>query len=286
VNLRSTTIAICALASAAASINVASGAAATRLVPASALSSRTVRVGTATGVLILPRHPRTLAIVIHGGEIAWNPTRATLGTSSAARVYARRLAPLGIGVLSVGYRWSGYGGGELRDVEASLAWSAKAPLVAHLPKILVGASHGGYLAALAATTSSARSAGVRAVVDLYGFSDLGATVTGPGSRWDRQARLTLRELGPPQRAQAAYAARSPLFRASLFAAPLLQIVGSRDRTTQPDVLALARAVRLHGNHAVTQVIPGSNHGLAFGTPASSLVWRDVGSFLRGLRLAN
>jgi dipeptidyl aminopeptidase/acylaminoacyl peptidase len=281
---RAATIVLCAFAVAAASIP-ASGEAATRTARTPALVSRSVRVGTASGVLILPRHPRTLAVVIHGGEIAWNRARATRATRVAARVYATRFVPLGIGVLSVGYRWSGYGGGELRDVEASLAWAAKSPRVAHLPKILVGGSHGGYLAALAATTSAARAAPVRAVVDLYGFSDLGETVTGQGSRWDRQARLTLRELGPPWRARAAYAARSPLSRANLFAAPLLQIVGSRDRATRPDVLALTRAVRLHGDPAVMYVIAGGNHGLAFGTRASSLVWRDVGSFLRGLRLA-
>ena len=125
-----------------------------------------------------------------------------------------------------------------------------------------------------------------AVVDLYGFSNLGATVSAPSSRYDRQARLTLRELGPPGRDQAAYAARSPLSRAGLLTAPLLQVVGSLDRATRPDVVALTRAVRMDGGSATLRVIPGSNHGFAFGNAASRLVWDDVASFLRHLHLAN
>jgi dipeptidyl aminopeptidase/acylaminoacyl peptidase len=201
-------------------------------------------------------------------------------------VYAARLAPFGIGVLSVDYRWSSYGGRELRDVAAALSFARRAPSTARLPVVLVGASHGGYLAALAATTPSARAAQVQAVVDLYGFSNLGATVTAPSSRYDRQARLTLRELGAPARSQAAYAARSPLSRARLLTAPLLQVVGGRDRATQPDVLALARAIRISGGSATLRVIPGSNHGFAFGTAASQLAWDEVVSFLRHLHLAN
>jgi dipeptidyl aminopeptidase/acylaminoacyl peptidase len=242
-------------------------------------------MGSASGVLALPPHPRVLGIVIHGG-IAANRPRAALSTRVAARVYAARLAPLGIGVLSVNYRWSGYGGGELRDVAAALSYARRAPITARLPEILIGASHGGYLAALAATTPSARAAHVRAVVDLYGFSNLAATVSAPSSRYDREARLTLRELGPPARNRRAYAARSPLSRARLLDAPLLQVVGSRDRATRPDVVALTRAIRMGGGAATLRVIPGSNHGFAFGTAASPLAWHEVAGFLRHLHLAN
>jgi dipeptidyl aminopeptidase/acylaminoacyl peptidase len=252
---------------------------------APALAWRSVRVGAARDVLVLPPHPRALAIVIHGGEIAANRPRAALSTRVAARVYAARLAPLGIGVLSVNYRWSGYGGGELRDVAAALSLSRRDPILADLPKILIGASHGGYLAALAATTRAARTAHVRAVVDLYGFSDLAATVSDPSSRYDPQARLTLRELGPPARNRAAYAARSPLARAGLLTAPLFQAVGSHDRVTQPEVVALTRAIRMSGGSPTLRVIPGSTHGFAFGSATSPLVWHDIASFLRRLRLA-
>ena len=178
---RPATIVLCALAVAAASI-AASGEAATRTGRTPALASRTVRLGTASGVLILPPHPRTLAIVIHGGEIAWDRTRATRATRVAARVYATHLAPLGIGVLSVGYRWSGYGGGELRDVEASLAWAANSQPVAQLPKILVGGSHGGRPGRARGNderrprrSGACRRRPVRVL-------DLGETVTGQGSR--------------------------------------------------------------------------------------------------------
>ena len=255
-------------------------------VAAPALVWRGVRIGTASGVLVLPPHPRALAIAIHGGEIAADRARAVLSTRVAARVYSARLAPLGIGVLSVNYRWSSYGGGELGDVTSALAYAGRAPATARLPVILIGGSHGGYLAALAATTSSARAAHVRAIVDLYGFSNLGATVSDPSSRYDRQARLTLRELGPPARNRAAYAARSPLSRAGLLGAPLLQVVGGQDRATRPDVLALTRAVRASGGSATLRVIPGSAHGFAFGNAASPLVWDDVSGFLRRLHLAN
>ena len=61
-------------------------------------------------------------------------------------------------LLSVNYRWSGYGGAELRDVEAALTRAARDPRLAPLPKVLIGASHGGYLAALAATTPAGRAA--------------------------------------------------------------------------------------------------------------------------------
>jgi pimeloyl-ACP methyl ester carboxylesterase len=111
-------------------------------------------------------------------------------------------------------------------------------------------------------------------------------VSDPSSRYDCEARLTLRELGPPARNRAAYAARSPLARADLLAVPVLQVVGGRDRATTPDVLALARAIQISGGSATLRVIPGANHGFAFGAAASPLVWDDVASFLRQLRLAN
>ena len=247
---------------------------------------RSVHMSATSGVLALPPHARALAIVIHGGEIASNRPRAALSTRVAARVYSNHLLPLGIGVLSVDYRWSGYGGGELNDVAAALAYAGKAPATARLPVILIGASHGGYLAALAATTPAARAARLQAIVDLYGFSNLGATVSDPSSRYDPQARLTLRELGSPARNQSLYAARSPLSRAGLLSAPVLQVVGGRDRVTRPDVLALTRAIRKGGGSATMHVIPGSTHGFAFGTAASPLVWDDVTSFLRQLHLAS
>jgi dipeptidyl aminopeptidase/acylaminoacyl peptidase len=255
------------------------GAAAPRLV------WERLRMGAVSGVLALPRHPRALAIVIHGG-LAANRARAAVATAVAARVYASRLAPLGIGVLAVDYRWGSYGGRELRDVTSALSYAGQIRRTARLPVVLIGASHGGYLAALAATTQPARVAHVRAVVDLYGFSNLGATVSAPASRYDRQARLTVRQLGPPAGNRPAYAMRSPLSRAGLLAAPLLQVVGSRDRATWPDVLALTRAVRTSGGSATVHAIPGGNHGFAFGTRTSSLVWSDVANFLRHLRLAH
>jgi dipeptidyl aminopeptidase/acylaminoacyl peptidase len=245
---------------------------------------QSLRMGAASGVLALPRHPRALAIVIHGG-LAANRARAAVATAVAARVYASRLAPLGIGVLAVDYRWGSYGGRELRDVESALSYAGQIRKRARLPVVLIGASHGGYLAALAATTQPARVAHVRAVVDLYGFSNLGATVSAPASRYDRQALLTVRELGPPAGNQAAYVTRSPLSRAGLLAEPLLQVVGGRDHVTRPDVLALTRAVRMRGGSATLHVVPGSNHGFAFGTQTSSLVWSEVASFLRQLHLA-
>jgi len=52
------------------------------------------------------------------------------------------------------------------------------------------------------------------------------------------------------------------------------------------VLALTRAIRASGGSATLHVIPGSTHGFAFGTTASPLVWDEVTSFLRRLRLAN
>jgi dipeptidyl aminopeptidase/acylaminoacyl peptidase len=280
------TVVTCAFAVATALLCCAGNSPAAGPVATARLRSEVVPIGTTRGVLILPLHPHALAIVVHGGEIAWNRRRAALSTRVAARVYAARLAPLGLGVLSVDYRGSAYGGGELRDVEATLAEARRVPLVAALPKILIGASHGGYLAALAATTSSARAARVRAVVDLYGFSDLAATVSGAASRYDPQARLTLRTLGPPARDRAAYASRSPLSRASSLRAPLLQIVGGRDRVTRPDVLALTRAVRLSGGTAVLHVIPDSRHGFAFGTAASAQAWREVKNFLSRLQLTS
>ena len=284
--LRPPTIATCALAVAATLLCCStSGAIAAEPVLAAQRVPAAIPIGTTSDVLILPPHPSALAIVAHGGEIAFDRRRAALSTRVAARVYAARLAPLGIGVLSVDYRWSDYGGGELRDVEAALARTSSMPRVAGLPKILIGASHGGYLAALAATTSSARAADVRAVVDLYGFSNLGATVIDPSSRYDPQARLTLRTLGPPARDRTAYAARSPLSRADAISAPLLQIVGGQDHDTLPDVQALTRAVRRDGGTAEMHVIPDDRHGFAFGTAASSQLWTEVSSFLRGLGLA-
>lgn len=248
-------------------------------------AARSLRIGPISGVLVLPAHARALAIVIHGGEIAANRNRAALSTRVAARVYFKRLAPSGIGVLSVDYRWGAYGGLELSDIEAALARVAREPATAHLPIILIGASHGGYLAALAATRPVAAQANLRAVVDLYGFSDLAATVSDPSSRYDPQARLTLRALGPPANNQTAYAARSPLALAALLRAPLFQLVGGSDRSTRPEVLALSRALRARGRASELHVIPGRAHGFAFGSSSSAIVWREVVAFLRRLGLA-
>ena len=278
----------CAVAVTVAALWTTGMRAQSQAAPAAAprLAWRSVHMGAASGVLALPPRARALAIVIHGGEIASNRPRAARSTRVAAHVYSNHLVPLGIGVLSVDYRWSGYGGGELSDVAAALSYARRAPATARLPVILVGASHGGYLAALAATTAAARAARLQAVVDLYGFANLGATVADPSSRYDPQARLTRRELGPPAGNQAQYAARSPLARAGLLTAPVLQVVGGRDRVTRPDVLALTRAIRKSGGSATLHVIPGSTHGFAFGAAASPLVWDDVTSFLQQLHLAN
>jgi dipeptidyl aminopeptidase/acylaminoacyl peptidase len=287
--MRGRLLAVMACGAAIASLGLGwtPGAGASRSAPAgtgSALKWQTLRVGAASDVLVLPAHPSALAVVLHGGEIAANHARAALSTRVSARVYAGRLAPLGIGVLSVNYRWSGYGGAELSDVEAALNRARSDPATAALPEILIGASHGGYLAALAATTPVARAAGVRAVVDLYGFSDLGATVTEPSSRYDPQSRLTIRELGPPAQNAGAYAARSPLSRERLLKAPIFQAVGGADRDTLPDVLALDRAIRARGGTAELHMIPGFPHGFAFGSSASPLVWREVAGFLERLGL--
>lgn len=249
------------------------------------LTRQVLRVRGAADVLMLPAQAHAIAVVVHGGEIAHDRVRAAHATRVAARVYANRLRALRIGVLAVDYRWSGYGGGELRDIQAALVRVASNPVTAHLPRILIGGSHGGYLAALAAATLPAGAPRVSAVVDLYGFSSLGRTVAAPSSRYDRQARLTLRELGPPARNPSAYAARSPLSLAGKLKVPVFQAVGSRDRATLPDVLALQRALRLRGRAAVLLTIPGSTHGFAFGSAASPLVWRGVASFLRNLGLA-
>ena len=242
--------------------------------------------------------PHPLVIYVHGGGWRHGDARTTGAFANFPRVLAS-LAARGYVVASIDYRLTGEARypAAVRDVSSAIAylrlhageWGIDPTRV-----VLWGASAGGYLVAMSATTcndprfgpslSTGRmsrrqaaaaaaprvSACVQAVVSWYGLFDLAPLVAGNGS--NPAITAVVRNflgcgagscLGPARRA-------SPLSRVSANTPPMLLLAGTAD-TEVPCEQTLAMAAALRRAHAPVEMrlIEGANHGWITHDPAAT-----------------
>jgi len=199
-------------------------------------------------------------IVLHGGPnsqftYAWRPLYQLLaqagytvfgpdyrGSTGYGRAF--RLANLG-----------GWGETDLKDVYAAADFLRRDPRIDSERIGVYGASYGGYLALCALAE---RPGAFRCGIDLYGDSDL----TESFRLGDRTGRLDmLRQMGDPEEHSALYRARSPLFRAERFEAPVLILHGREDRRVVPAMSEqMIAALWREGKYVESAFYDGEGHG--------------------------
>lgn len=243
------------------------------------------------------RGPRPTVIYIHGGGWQSGGPRLSGAFDNWPRVLAA-IASRGYVVASVSYRFAGEAPhpAAIQDVKASIRWlRANAGKYRVDPaRIMVwGASAGGQLAALAAT-----SCGVAALEPAAGSAGpprndkveqqtAGTAPVGDASdcvqgavTWYGIFDFTGRALGPPEQAYLGCApsgctpeqARSPSAISYLGpnTAPMLMIAGSEDHTVPPaqsrDFYAAMQARHLRGE---LMIIPGVDHSFIGKTPEAT-----------------
>jgi acetyl esterase/lipase len=231
-----------------------------------------------------------LVVFLHGG--GWRVgTRSVMGPMFAGwdpSPFAE-LAAAGFAVASVDYRLSGEAAfpAPLDDVRVALSW-----LHEHAGELglrtdrtaLWGESAGGHLAALAGLTA----AGVTAVVDWYGPSDLtaiaddaaatGFSITDPGTPDSRESLL----LGGPAAAHPETArAASPVAHVHAGAPPFLLWHGTADRfvpTRQSQ--RLADALERVGARPRLDLVEGADHMWLGDPQAARTAFDEAVAFLR------
>lgn len=241
-------------------------------------------------------HPLPLVIYVHGGGWRHGDSRTTGAFTNFPRVLAS-LAARGYVVAAIGYRLIGEARypAPVRDVNAAIAYLR---LHAHEwgldPEriVLWGASAGGYLAAMSATTchdprfapplstgrmsrrqAAAASASrvshcVQAVVSWYGLFDLGPLAAETGS--NPAIGAVVRNFLGCARGSCRELARgaSPLGAVSPAAPPMLLMAGTADAEV-PCRQTVAMAAALRRVHASVQMrlISGAGHGWIAHDPA-------------------
>jgi acetyl esterase/lipase len=242
--------------------------------------------------------PRPLVIYVHGGGWRHGDSRTTGAFTNFPRVLAS-LAARGYVVASIDYRLIGEARypAAVRDVSSAIAylklhageWGIDPTRV-----VLWGASAGGYLVAMSATTCgdprfapplstgrmSRREAAaaaaapvsdcVQAVVTWYGPFDLVPLAEGSGSNPPITA-VVRNFLGCGEGSCSALARRaSPLTRVSPGTPPMLLMAGTAD-TEVPSQQTVAMAAALRAVHAPVEMrlIEGANHGWITHDPAAT-----------------
>ncbi|MCD6319250.1 MAG: prolyl oligopeptidase family serine peptidase [Candidatus Desulfofervidaceae bacterium] len=160
-------------------------------------------------------------VLIHGGKAS------TERAKEMCEEYARYFYPE-FTLISVDYHFSGYGGKELEDVVNAIDY---AYYLSMTKVFLIGESHGGYLALLAATRKD-----INGVIDAYGPTDLltmqtYATQGNPQLNvdWEDYIQATLQECNMRGLdIQSCIRQRSPYYLADRIQAPLLILHGTAD----------------------------------------------------------
>jgi acetyl esterase/lipase len=242
--------------------------------------------------------PRPLVIYVHGGGWRHGDSRTTGAFTDFPRVLAS-LAARGYVVASIEYRLTGEARypAAVRDVSSAIAYlrlHAKEWGIDPARIVLWGASAGGYLAAMSATTcndprfgpllstgrmsrrqAAAASAPrvsdcVQAVVSWYGLFDLTPLAAGTGS--NPAITAVVRDfLGCRAGSCSGLARRaSPLGGVSPRTPPMLLLAGTAD-TEVPCEQTVAMAAALRRAHAPVEMhlIEGANHGWIAHDPAAT-----------------
>lgn len=217
-------------------------------------------------------HPAVL--MLHKG-FAYDAPLAHVATRALGRAYAAHLCPLGVTTFALDYRASAIGLDEMRDVAAAHDLLVQRPDVDARRIIVMGGSHGGYMA-LRAVTDAPRD--FAAAVALYTFGDVGAVLRRRALD-NPSTRETIHRLGAPAPGNQRYRAISPLYHLDGIAVPALLIAATRDQFL-PDMRAL-HAGLVAGSHAVEyHEVAGARHGFEVGeTVATDTLWRTATEFI-------
>jgi len=236
-------------------------------------------VGTLHAAVILPRHGFTgrLPVVdwVYGG-----PHAVTVQRSAQMYVLGQWIADQGFAVVKIDNRGTPFRG---RDFERAIRGSfAEIPLhdqilgldalaerepALDLARVgAIGASFGGYLAALAVLRRPDRFAAAVAIAPVVDWLDYDTT-------------YTERYLGLPQENDAGYTQSSLLTGAGELRRPLLLIHGTADDNVHfSGTLRLTSALMQAGIPPALLAVPGATHLFADQT-TQRLVWASAGAFL-------
>lgn len=230
-----------------------------------------------------PSAGRPALLAIHGG--GWR--------GGGKGDYGRTVAPLarhGLVVVAVDYRLSRPGApswpGNLDDVREALRWvRLHAADYGIDPErvALIGASAGGHLALLLATTPDPSdpnpAPSVRAVIDFYGPTDLRAQYS---QRTAARGSIALMLGGTPEEVPARYDGASPWRRVAPGFPPVLIVHGTDDALV-PMGQSLLLAAALSRSHVPHRriAVGGARHGFGLQVGARDLV-PDILAFLKSV----
>jgi dipeptidyl aminopeptidase/acylaminoacyl peptidase len=211
----------------------------------------------------MPRNGQNAAIVfVHGG-----PASQSLNGFDR---FIQHMANQGYIVIAPNYRGSsGYGkrfqqanlfdrgGGDLEDLFSASDWIKQSGYLDPKKIVLMGRSYGGYLTMMGvAKAPDAWAAGVAIVPFVNWFTEIEAE--DPVLR-----EIDIATMGDPQKNQALYHDRSPIFRADQIKAPLLLLAGGTDpRCPKSEVLQAVAAVKQRGGVAEYKVYEKEGHAFA------------------------
>jgi acetyl esterase/lipase len=214
-------------------------------------------------------------IVIHGGS--WSG-----GAKSDFARYDRWLAESGRVVFDVEYRLahsSQHFPAQIMDIECAIIWVKSRAARYHVDPerlVLLGRSAGGQLALLAAYAANdpklqpldcgAQDTRVRAVISLYGPTDLAWDYAHPGRPDVIDTRRVLENYlgGTPANAPQVYASASPIEHVNAQSPPTLFLHGGHDQIVLAEnVERILPKLAAAGAHATYIYLPWANHGFDY-----------------------
>ncbi|CAD7776386.1 Prolyl oligopeptidase family protein [Candidatus Methanoperedenaceae archaeon GB50] len=171
-----------------------------------------------TSLFLKKTHGLKALVLIHGGK----------ASTESAKAMCERYIPAfpEYDLISIDYRFSGFGGKELDDVINGIRYAHSLSI----PKVyLLGESHGGYLALMAGSRER-----ISGIIDAYGITDLIAMKeytekenTQLNTDWQDYIQATLKECAKIG-LETCLKKRSPYFGAYKIEAPVLLLHGIED----------------------------------------------------------